>query len=148
MKTYSSENIEMKIECFIDSALKKEITLDILASVIDNMTPTLEKSKEVIRILLEIIHEEEKPIDKELQIKESNGSMDQNPTIIATEEKVNKSIDYSTSDGRNCQVNDQFLESFVEGTEDSSISLENNSENGKVSLETLADFSTDILCLN
>ena len=138
----------MKIECFIDSALKKEITWDILASVIDNMTPTLEKSKEVIRILLEIIHEEEKPIDKELQIKESNGSMDQNPTIIATEEKVNKSIDYSNSDGRNCQVNDQFLESFVEGTEDSSISLENNSENGKVSLETLADFSTDILCLN
>ena len=59
-----------------------------------------------------------------------------------------KSIEYSTSDGRNCQVNDQFLESFVEGTEDSSISLENNSENGKVSLETLADFSTDILCLN
>ena len=107
MKTYSSENIEMKIECFIDSALKKEITWDILASVIDNMTPTLEKSKEVIRILLEIIHEEEKPIDKELQIKESNGSMDQNPTIIATEEKVNKSIDYSTSDASDCQVKDQ-----------------------------------------
>ena len=65
MKTNSSE----KIKCFIDSALKKEMSWDILTSVIDNMTPTLDKSKEV---LLEIIHDKEEPIDKELQIKQSN----------------------------------------------------------------------------
>ena len=52
MKPYSSENInKMKIECFIDSALKKEMSWDILASVIDNMTPTLDKFNEVISIL-------------------------------------------------------------------------------------------------
>ena len=51
----------MKIECFIDSALKKEMSWDILASVIDNMTPTLDKSKEVISILLDIIHDKEEP---------------------------------------------------------------------------------------
>ena len=78
----------MKIECF-DSALKKDLSWDILDSIIDNMTPTLDKSKEVIKILLEIIHDKEEPTDKELQIKESNDSMDQ---IIETEEKVNKSI--------------------------------------------------------
>ena len=78
----------MKIECFIDSALKKEMSWDILASVIDNMTPTLDKSKEVIKILLElIIHDKEEPIDKELQIMESNDSIDQNPTNIEREEK-------------------------------------------------------------
>ena len=62
MKTNSSENInKMKIECFIDSALKKQMSWDILASVIDNMTPTLDKSNEVIIILLDIIHDKEEP---------------------------------------------------------------------------------------
>ena len=85
---------------------------DILASVIDNMTPTLDKSKEVIKILLEIIHDKEEPIDDMFENKNSNDSMDQNPTIIATEEKVNKSIDYSTSDASDCQVKDQFLNAY------------------------------------
>ena len=89
MKTNSSENIKVRIQCFIDSALKKEMSWDILASVIDDMTSTLDKSKEVIKILLEIIREKEKPIHEELQIMKSNDSMDQ---IIETEEKVNKSI--------------------------------------------------------
>ena len=79
----------MMIECFIDSALKKVMSWDILASVIDNMTSTLNKSKEVIKILLGIIRDKEEPIDEELQIMKSNDSMDQ---IIETEEKVNKSI--------------------------------------------------------
>ena len=87
MMTYSSENFKVKIVCFIDSALNKEMSWDILASVIDNMTPTLDKSKEVIKILLEIIREKEEPIDEELQIKESSDSMDQNPRIIKMEEK-------------------------------------------------------------
>ena len=95
----------MKIECFIDSALKKEMPWDILDSIIDNMTPTLDKSKEVIKILLEIIHDKEEPTDKE--IKESNDRMDQNPANIETEENVNKSIEHSVSDSRNCQVKDQ-----------------------------------------
>ena len=60
---------------------------DILTSVIDNMTPTLDESKEVIKILIEIIHDKEEPIDKELQIMESNDSIDQNPTNIEREEK-------------------------------------------------------------
>ena len=77
----------MKIQCFIDSALKKEMSWDILDSIIDNMTSTLDKSKEVIKILLEIIHDKEEPIDKDLQIKESNDNMDQNPTNIEREEK-------------------------------------------------------------
>ena len=55
MKTYSSDNMKMKIECFIDSALKNEMSRDILAAIVDSMTPTLDKSKEVIKILLEII---------------------------------------------------------------------------------------------
>ena len=54
MKTNSSKNLKMKIECFIDSALKKQMSWDILASVSDSMTPTLDKSKEVIKILLGI----------------------------------------------------------------------------------------------
>ena len=83
----------MKIECFIDSALKKEMSWNILTSVIDNMTSTLDKSKEVIKILLEIIHDKEEPIGEELQIKESSDSMDQNPRIIKMEEKKIKSIE-------------------------------------------------------
>ena len=73
MIPFSSEKI--KIECYIYSALKKEMPWNILASVIDNMTPTLDKSKEVIRILLDIIHDKE-PIDEELQNMESNDSID------------------------------------------------------------------------
>ena len=101
----------MMIECFIDSALKKVMSWDILASVINNMTPTLDKSKEVIKILLQIIHDKEETIDELFENKNSNDSMDQNPPIIETEEKVNKSFEYSTSDASDCQVKDQFLES-------------------------------------
>ena len=108
------------------------------------MTSTLDKSKEVIKILLEIIHDKEDPIDEELQIKESNDCMDQNPTTIATEEKVNKSIEYSTSDARYCQVDNQFLESSTEGTEDSSIGLENDSQNDEVLVKATVDVSTDL----
>ena len=111
MKTFPSENIKMKIQCFIESASKKEMSWDILDSIIDNMTPTLDKSKEVIKILLQIIHDKEEPIDVMFENKNSNDSMDQNPTIIETEEKVNKSIEYSNSDANDCQVQDQFLES-------------------------------------
>ena len=88
---------------------------DILTSVIDNMTPTLDESKEVIKILIEIFHDKEEPIDKELQIMESNVNIDQNPTIIKTEEKVNESIECSTSDASNSQITDQFLESSIRG---------------------------------
>ena len=55
MKTYSSENFKLKIECFIDSALKNEMSWDILAAIVDSMTPTLDKSKEVISILLDTV---------------------------------------------------------------------------------------------
>ena len=121
---------------------------DILASVIGNMTPTLDKSKEVIKILLEIIQDKEEPTDKELQIKESNDSMDQNPTIIETEGKVNKSIEYSTLDASDYQmdfqVKDQFLESFTESREDSSIGHENNLQNDEVLVGPTVYVSTDI----
>ena len=134
----------MMIECFIDSALKKVMSWDILASVIDNMTSTLNKSKEVIKILLGIIRDKEEPIDEELQIIESNDRMDQNPAIIGTEEKVNKSIEYSTSDASDCRVKDQFLESSIDSTEDWRIGLENNSQDDEVLVETTVDVSTDI----
>ena len=146
MNSYSSkENIKMMIECFIDSALKKVMSWDILASVIDNMTSTLNKSKEVIKIFLGIIRDKEEPIDEELQIIESNDSMDQNPAIIGTEEKVNKSIKCSTSDASDCQVfKDQFLESSIDSTEDSRIGLENNSQNDEVLVEATVDVSTHV----
>ena len=108
------------------------------------MTPTLDKLKEVIKILLEIIHDKEEPIDEMFDNKNSNDSMDQNPTITETEEKVNKSTEYSTSDAGDCQVKDQFLESSVEGTEDSSIGLENNLQNEKVLVEATVDVSTHV----
>ena len=44
--------------------------------------------------------------------------MDQNPAIIGTEEKVNKSIKCSTCKASDCQVKDQFLESSIDSTED------------------------------
>ena len=90
--------------------------------------------------MLEIIHDKEEPIDEMFENKNSNDSMDQNPTIIEIEEKVNKGNEYSTSDANNFQVKDQFLESSVKGTEDSSIGLENDSQND----ETTVDVPTNI----
>ena len=40
-----------------------------------------------ITIFIIWLHDKEEPIDKELQIKESSDSMDQNPRIIKMEEK-------------------------------------------------------------
>ena len=74
--------------------------------------------------------------------------MDQNPTIIETEGKVNKSIEYSTLDASDYQmdfqVKDQFLESFTESREDSSIGHENNLQNDEVLVGPTVYVSTDI----
>ena len=128
MKTYPSENIKMKIECFIDSALKKEMSWDILASVIDKMTPTLEISKEVIKILLEIIHDKEEPIDVQIRNVASNDKKDNKSEVIEMEGTINEE--------NNCLVN--------EVNNDSCIDIENHSQNDEVLQEATVDVSTDI----
>ena len=134
MKTYSTENIKVKIECFIVFSLKKEMSWDILNSIINNMTPTLDKSKEVIRILLDIIHDKEEPIDGRIENSDSNYK-------IELEEKVN---DYVTNDCKFFQDKEQFLDRSIEVSKDSCIDFENKSQIEEVLLETPVEVSTDI----
>ena len=126
MKAYSTENIKVKIERFIDSALKKEMSWDNLASVIDKMTPNLDKSKEVIKILLDMIHDKEDQIDDNLETKESN-------------HKVNEVIEYS-----NIEESEEFMDRSIEVNKDSYNNSEINSQEDKVLLESTVDISTDI----
>ena len=60
MKTSSLEDFKVKVSCFIDAALKKEISWITLEEFLHRLTPNLEKSKEVIKILLEIVQENQK----------------------------------------------------------------------------------------
>ena len=65
MKTTSPGDIKMTIAYFVDAALKKQIPWSVLENFLDKMTPSLEKSKQVIKILLEIIQDDkESNIDK------------------------------------------------------------------------------------
>ena len=89
----------MKIQCFIDLALKKEMSWDILTSVIDNMTPTLDKSKEVIKILLEIIHDKEDHFNDNLKTKESYDKVDNKIEVVEIDEKENDENNCLISDG-------------------------------------------------
>ena len=56
-----SENFSIshsvKIKCLIDMALNNEISWLTLNSLIDNLAPTLEKSREVIKIILKEFQE-------------------------------------------------------------------------------------------
>ena len=55
----------MKIESFVDAALRKEIPWNTLESFLDNLTPNLVISKQVIKILLRIIQDnQESTLDK------------------------------------------------------------------------------------
>ena len=57
MKTSLSPDIKVKIVSFLDAALKKQIPWIVLENFIDELTPNLEMSKQVIKILMRIIRE-------------------------------------------------------------------------------------------
>ena len=52
MSESSSISPSTKIKCLIDMALNNEISWLTLNSLIDNLAPTLEKSREIIKIIL------------------------------------------------------------------------------------------------
>ena len=65
MNTSSPDDIKMTIVYFVRAALKKQIPWSVLDNFLDEVTLNLEKSKKVIKILLEIIQDEqESNIDK------------------------------------------------------------------------------------
>ena len=65
MKTPTPNEVKVKIESFIDAALRKEIPWNTLESFLDNLTPNLVRSKQVIKILLRIIQDnQESALDK------------------------------------------------------------------------------------
>ena len=47
-KESSLKDLSIRIGCIIDTAIKKEISWTTLASILNEMTPTLSKSKQVI----------------------------------------------------------------------------------------------------
>ena len=78
----TTEEIKVKIGCFIDAALKEEIPWSTLEKFLNKMTQSLEKSREVIKVLLRIIRENQKPIDTESEIKsEKTQNCDENEVI-------------------------------------------------------------------
>ena len=144
MKPYSSDGIKVKIECFIDAALKKEMSWAILASVIDNMTPTLYKSKEVIKILLDIMEEKLGLTYEVVEDVEPIVEVDLNQDVIEMEDEAEKHIKDSTIEDENCQVKEESIERSLKRNEDSQIGLENHSQSEEVLLESKVDVSTEI----
>ena len=55
--TSSVDEIKVKIGCFIDSALKKEIPWNVVENFLDEVTSSLVRSKQIIKILLRIIQD-------------------------------------------------------------------------------------------
>ena len=81
MTRYSSEEIKVKIGCFIDAALKEEIPWSTLEKFLYKMTSSLERSKEVIKVLLRIIRELQQPFNDSEIKHEKVHYLDENEVI-------------------------------------------------------------------
>ena len=83
----TTEEIKVKIGCFIDAALKEEIPWSTLEKFLNKMTQSLEKSREVIKVLLRIIRVMQQPITTESEIKsEKIQNFDESEVIEIDEE--------------------------------------------------------------
>ena len=81
MTRYSSEEIKVKIGCFIDAALNEEIPWSTLEKFLYKMTSSLERSKEVIKVLLRIIRELQQPFNDSEIKHEKVHYLDENEVI-------------------------------------------------------------------
>ena len=64
----SSFDVATKIRCLMDMAMKSEISWTILESLFDELTPSLEKLKQVVKVLLK----EFQALQKKVSIFDSN----------------------------------------------------------------------------
>ena len=62
MKSSLSQDIKVKIVSFLDATLNKQIPWIVLENFMDELTPSLEKAKQVIKILLKIIQDDQKSV--------------------------------------------------------------------------------------
>ena len=86
MTTSSTEEIKVKIGCFIDAALKEEIPWSTLDKFLYKMTPSLERSREVIRVILRIIREKQQPITESEVKPEKVQNLNENDVIEIDDE--------------------------------------------------------------
>ena len=85
MKTPTPDEVKVKIESFIDAALRKEIPWNTLESFLDNLTPNLVRSKQVIKMLLRIIQDnQESSIDKVSNKTEMEYAFDEESNKFST----------------------------------------------------------------
>ena len=73
----SSFDVATKIRCLMDMAMKSEISWTILESLFDELTPSIEKSKHVVKVLLK----EFQALQSKLQKKISSDHVIENYTI-------------------------------------------------------------------
>ena len=110
MTTSSMEDLKVKIGCFIDAALKEEIPWTIFENFLDKMASSLDKSKQVIKILLRIIQEKHKPITqkniKDETIENQKVSKEDEVIEIETEDKSDE-ITLKDSNGMKCDLCDK-----------------------------------------
>lgn len=97
-KESSLKDLSIRIGCIIDTAIKKEISWTTLASILNEMTPTLSKSKQVINILLAVLQNklQEKPNEDRLDMTpkiEVNENVDENEIIV-----ISKTADESNTE--------------------------------------------------
>ena len=85
MKSSFSKDIKEKIICFLDAALEKQIPWIVLENFMDELTPSLEKSKQVIKILLEIIQDDQK---SNIEKRKNDLSHEQSNSVGGAEEKI------------------------------------------------------------
>ena len=140
MKPSSSEDIKGKIEYFLDAALKKQIPWMVLENFLDKMTPSLDKSKQVIKILLEIIQDDQ---ESNMNKVTNDLSHDQpNSAEVETIDKINSEEDgfdiieeKNTSEGsmkKTILDNEDDISNLTEDSKSESFSSELYSEDENV----------------
>ena len=138
MKT--SDDIKMTIVYFVGAALKKEIPWSVLHNFLDEMTLNLEKSKKVIKILLEIIQDDQ---ESNMNKVTNDLSHDQpNSVEVETIDKINSEEDgfdiieeKNTSEGsmkKTILDNEDDISNLTEDSKSESFSSELYSEDENV----------------
>ena len=147
MSENSSISSSVKIKCLIDMALTNEISWPTLNFVIDTLAPTLEKSKEIIKIILKEFEEFQ---SRQSQNRDQNEQVE---SVILNEEdhqQKSKANDNLESDCNQSDVEEDIIEAVrnietesgndSEDLEDESVVPENAFEANDTSNEPLYTF--------
>ena len=120
-----SEEVLTNISCFINTAMKKQISWSSLALILDEMASTLDISKQVIKVLLDTL---QSVIENEAIDKGGNAKVNSNETQknIVSEEMTDEEVEVKEEDDEVKEEDDDEVAENDDFFDDSLPEIEND----------------------